>query len=114
MALLDLPLGVQIHSSFPLEDRKDGSFGDGSDKIIGACIEVHRHLGPGLLESAYAHCLCHELALLSIPFQRKQKVPVPYKGVLLDCGYELDFVVEGRIVVELKAVENLVPGHQDH
>lgn len=110
--VLDLPLGVHVDSGFELEEQKNGSFGDGSDKIIGACIEVHRHLGPGLLESAYAHCLAHELAQLGIPFERRRKIAVPYKGVLLDCGYELDFLIDRRIIVELKAVDHLLPIHQ--
>jgi GxxExxY protein len=82
-----------------------------SEQIIGACIEIHRSLGPGLLESAYEECLCHELSLRGIRFRRQVPVPVDYKGVLLDCCYRLDVLVEERIVVELKAVENLSPLH---
>ena len=70
------------------------------EKVIGACIEVHRSLGPGLLESAYEQCLCRELSLRSIPFQRQLPLPVTYKGVFLDCGYMLDLIVEGRVVIE--------------
>jgi GxxExxY protein len=79
--------------------------------IIGAAIEVHRQLGPGLLESAYEECLARELTLRSIPFDRQQPLPVVYKGVKLECGYRLDFLVDGRIVVKLKAVEALAPIH---
>lgn len=75
------------------------------EMVIGACIEVHRHLGPGLLESAYEECLCHELGLRGIPFQRQVPLPVIYKSVKLDAGYRLDLVVDGRIVLELKACE---------
>ena len=81
-------------------------------KVIGAAIEVHRGLGPGLLESAYEECLCHELNLAGLGFQRQVPLPVVYKGVRLDCGYRLDVVVEGQVVVELKTVERLMPIHE--
>ena len=79
--------------------------------VIGAAIEVHRVLGPGLLESAYEECLCHELSLRSIAFQRQLVLPVDYKGVRLDCGYRLDIVLPGKLVIEVKAVEALAPIH---
>jgi GxxExxY protein len=82
-----------------------------TEKIIGAAIEVHKALGPGLLESAYEECLAHELSLLNVSFQRQQPLPVTYKSLQLDCGYRLDFVVENTVVVELKAVEGLQPIH---
>jgi len=72
-----------------------------SQAIIGAAIEVHRTLGPGLLESAYQQCLSHEFALREIPFERQKPLPVDYKGTLLDCGYRLDFLVAGMVVVEV-------------
>jgi len=90
----------------------DHRLNDLSGEIIGACIEVHRSLGPGLLESAYEECLCHELALREIPFERQVTLPVKYKGVKLDCGYRLDLVVDKRIVVELKAVESVTDLHR--
>jgi GxxExxY protein len=80
--------------------------------VIGAAIEVHRALGPGLLESAYEQCLCRELLLREIPFERQVGLPVHYKGILLDCGYRLDLLVRGLIVVEIKAVESLTPIHE--
>ena len=80
-------------------------------QIIGAAIEVHRALGPGLLESAYEECLARELALRGVPFDRQWELPVSYKGVKLDCGYRLDLLVAGEVVVELKAVEKLLPIH---
>jgi GxxExxY protein len=83
-----------------------------TEQIIGAAIEVHRTLGPGLLESAYDECLCHELACRQIAFERQRSVPVHYKGVRLDCGYRLDLLVDGRVVVETKAVEALQPVHE--
>lgn len=83
-----------------------------TERIIGACIEVHRHLGPGLLESAYEECLCHELSLAGLKFQRQVALPVVYKGLKLDCGYRIDVLVEGGVVVELKAVEALLPVHE--
>jgi GxxExxY protein len=83
-----------------------------SGQIIGAAIEVHRALGPGLLESAYQVCLAHELSLRGIPFEREKALPIEYKGVRLDCGYRLDFVVSGKVVVEIKAVDALHPVHE--
>ncbi len=80
--------------------------------IIGAAIEVHRVLGPGLLESAYEECLARELTLRNIKFERQKPLPVVYKDVKLDCGYRLVFLVEGRVVLELKTVESLAPIHE--
>ena len=78
-----------------------------TQQIIGAAIDVHKQLGPGLLESAYEECLCHELALRKMNFERQKPIPLVYKEVKLDCGYRLDLLVEGRIVVELKSVDGL-------
>lgn len=83
-----------------------------SEKVIAACIEVHKALGPGLLESAYERCLARELELGSIPFQRQFPIPIEYKGIVLDHGYRLDFIVAGALVVEVKAVENLSAVHE--
>lgn len=83
-----------------------------TEQIIGAAIEVHRALGPGLLESAYEECLSHELALREIPFERQRPLPVEYKGVKLDCGYRLDLLVNGLVVIEIKAVESLQRIHE--
>ncbi len=82
-----------------------------TESVIGATIEVHRELGPGLLESAYEECLCHELRLRDIPFARQVAVPVNYKGVSLDCGYRLDLLVDDSVIVELKCVDKLLPIH---
>ncbi|MBW4582970.1 MAG: GxxExxY protein [Tildeniella nuda ZEHNDER 1965/U140] len=92
-------------------DAEAQSFSELTRQTIGSCIEVHRHLGPGLLESAYEHCLCHELSLVGLVFERQKPLPVVYKGVRLDCGYRLDLVVESRLILELKAVETLLPIH---
>ncbi len=81
-----------------------------SKNVIGAAIDVHRVLGPGLLESAYEACLCYELELRNIRFARQADVPVKYKGVNLECGYRIDLLVEDKIV-ELKSVEKLMPIH---
>ncbi|GBC84978.1 hypothetical protein HRbin11_01418 [bacterium HR11] len=81
-------------------------------EIIGAALEVHRTLGPGLLESAYEECLCHELTLRRIPFERQKALPLEYKGIRLDCGYRLDLLVAGCVVIEVKAVEELLPIHE--
>jgi GxxExxY protein len=83
-----------------------------TEKIIGFAIEVHRLLGPGLLESAYEECLCHELGQAAMVYRRQVPLPVVYKSVRLDCGYRLDVVVENRVIVELKAVERLMPIHE--
>lgn len=81
-------------------------------KIIGFAIEVHRQLGPGLLESAYEECLCYELKSSAVSFKRQVTLPVVYKSVRLDCGYRMDVVVEDTVVLELKTVERLLPIHQ--
>jgi GxxExxY protein len=83
-----------------------------SEKFIGFAIEVHRQLGPGLLESAYEECLCFELKQAEIPFRRQVPLPISYKSVQLDCGYRLDLVIQGRLIVELKTVERLLPIHE--
>jgi len=77
--------------------------------IIGAAIELHRNLGPGLLESAYEECLCHALHLRGLDFKRQVALPLLYKGLKLDCGYKLDLTVQDEIILELKAVEKLLP-----
>jgi GxxExxY protein len=79
--------------------------------VIGAAIEVHRKLGPGLLESAYRKCLCRELSLKSISFTSEHPLPLEYKGMRLECGYRVDIVVGGVLAVEVKAVEALAPIH---
>ena len=83
-----------------------------TEAIIGAAIEVHRALGPGLLESAYEECLCRELTLRRVPFERQRQLPVEYKGLRLECSYRLDLVVADTVVVELKTVEALLPVHE--
>ena len=83
-----------------------------TDQILGAGIEVHKALGPGLLESAYEQCLCHELRLRNVQFARQVAVPVRYKGIELDCGYRVDLLVEDSVVLELKAVDRLMPIHE--
>ena len=83
-----------------------------TEAIIGAAIEVHRALGPGLLESAYEECLCRELTLRRVPFERQRQLPVEYKGLQLECSYRLDLVVADTIVVELTTVEALPPVHE--
>lgn len=82
-----------------------------SSEVIGAAIDVHRVLGPGLLESAYEECLCHELSVRGIAFERQKPLPVVYKAVHLDCGYRLDLVVADIVIVELKCVERIEPIH---
>lgn len=83
-----------------------------TEKIIGAAIEIHRVLGPGLLESAYEECLCYELSRQDLPFTRQVELPVIYKEIKLDCGYRIDLLIENAIIVELKAVERILPIHE--
>jgi GxxExxY protein len=80
-------------------------------KIIGAALEVHRMLGPGLLESSYRKCLCRELSVRGIPFEKELPLPLEYKGIRLDCGYRMDIVVARLVIVEVKSVEALAPIH---
>lgn len=77
--------------------------------VIGAAIEVHRHLGPGLLESAYQECLARELLVRGLPFQRERTLPLEYKGIRLECGYRIDLLIAGTVVVEVKSVEATAP-----
>src|SRR5205085_9681193 len=80
--------------------------------IIGAAIEVHRTLGPGLLESAYRECLCRELELKGLPFEKEKSLPLEYKGLKLEKGYRIDVLVYNQVVVEVKAVDGLLPVHE--
>ena len=82
-----------------------------SERVIGLAIDVHRQLGPGLLESAYEECLCFDLEQDGIAFERQVELPIVYKRVRLDCGYRMDIVAEREIVIEIKSVERLVPIH---
>ena len=83
-----------------------------TEQVIGAAIEVHRELGLGLMESAYEECLCHELYLRNLKFQRQVPLPVRYKGIGLDCGYRIDLVVEDLLILELKCVNHILPVHE--
>ena len=83
-----------------------------SNQIIGCAIEVHKTLGPGLLESTYEQCLAYELKRLNIPFKLQHPLPVEYKEVRLDCGYRIDMLIGNRVIVELKSVDNILPIHQ--
>ena len=80
-------------------------------EVIGSAIEVHRALGPGLLESTYRECLCRELMIRGIPFKRERGLPLEDKGIKLECGYRIDILVADRVVVEVKTVESLAPIH---
>lgn len=80
-----------------------------TEKLIAGAIEVHRHLGPGLLESA---CYCHELRLQEVPFERQKPLPMEYKGVKLDCCYRMDVVADSKAVVEIKCVDKILPVHE--
>src|SRR6476646_8146214 len=93
-------------------DAEKQRLNDLSRKVIGLCIEIHRELGPGLLESAYEECLAYELSTAGLSFERQRALPVRYKNVQPDCGYRLDFVVEGALILELKALTELHPIHE--
>ncbi len=86
-------------------------FSDLTEQIIGFAIEIHKELGPGLLESAYQQCLAYELSKSGLSFSIEKELPVKYKQVHLDCGYRLDFLVEDKIIIELKSVEKILPIH---
>jgi GxxExxY protein len=96
--------GVAVHKKLIHENL--------TKQIIGAAMEVHKTLGPGLLESAYEQCLCHELSLRKLLFQRQLTVPVFYKGIDLDCGYRLDLLVENTVILELKCIDRILPIHE--
>lgn len=83
-----------------------------SQQVIGCAIEVHRVLGPGLLESTYEHCLARELSLNNIEFITQHPLPVEYKGVRIDCGYRVDVLIANEIILELKTVQELMPIHE--
>ena len=85
---------------------------DLTGKVIGAAIEVHKILGPGLLESAYESCLCVELDKRNIPYERQKEIPIDYKGTKVDCGFRSDLIVDDRLIVELKARDDLLPIHE--
>ena len=87
-------------------------FDELSRRMIGCAIEVHRNLGPGLLESTYRQCLACELSHAGVPFQMEVPLPVRYKDVLLDCGYRIDLLVRSDLIVESKSVETFLPIHQ--
>lgn len=83
-----------------------------TDKIIRAGIEVHKALGPGLLESAYEKCLMKEFELYGIPFQSQVELPLEYKGIKVDAGYRIDLIVDKKVIIELKAIESILPVHE--
>lgn len=87
-------------------------FDELSKRVIGFAIEVHKHLGPGLLESTYEQCMAHELSLAGVAFQIQPALPVEYKGLKLDCGYRIDLLIQNSLIVELKSVAQLLPIHE--
>src|SRR5260370_725848 len=97
-----------LHREVEAEDDSDDRLEDFSDVVINACFEVHRYLGPGLLEFAYEECLAHELALRGVRFERQRRVALAYKGLRLDSGYRVCLVVEGSLAIEIKAVAQLL------
>ena len=90
----------------------DMGFSELSNRAIGCAIEVHKHLGPGLLESTYQQCLAHELSLNDIEFKMEYPIPVEYKGVMLDCGYRMDLFIENELILELKSVNEINSIHE--
>jgi GxxExxY protein len=106
---------LEMQSNIPVPQNKNNQpllEKDLTDKIIGAAIEVHKVLGPGLLESAYQVCMEHESKLRNIPFERLVDLPLNYKGLDLDAGYVIDLIYNRRVIVELKAVERIIPVHE--
>ncbi len=108
----DQSLGQDQSQRGGAETRRNLLHEDLSEQVIGAAIEVHRLLGPGLLESVYGECLCRELSLRGLSFERQVSLPVEYKGAKLDCGYRIDLVVNELIVLELKCVERILKVHE--
>jgi GxxExxY protein len=96
----------------PIEDADKSRANERSHEVIGAAIEVHRHLGPGLLESAYQACLCRELFVRGIPFECQVPIALDYKGSRVECAYRIDILVDQSVVLELKSVERLEPIHE--
>ncbi len=92
-------------------EKRQRNLRGSTDEIIGAAIEVHRYLGPGLLESTYEECFCHELHLRQIPFQRQLLLPINYKGIRIEDKHRIDILVRDSIVIELKAIEAILPVH---
>jgi GxxExxY protein len=106
------PRHRQEHTTEDSEDTESVDINELSGKVIGCAIEVHRALGPGLLESTYEQCLARELDLAGIPFRLQWPLPVEYKGSRLDCGYRVDVLVDDRLILELKAVDEVLGIHQ--
>ena len=102
---------VIYHRGTEVTEATEGPFSECTYGIVGAAIEVHRRLGPGLLESAYESCLCRELSLRGLEFQRQLAVPIEYRGLQLDCVYRLDLIVDRSVVVEVKALAKVLPIH---
>jgi GxxExxY protein len=102
---------VIYHRGTEVTEGTEGPFSECTYDIVGAAIEVHRRLGPGLLESAYESCLCRELSLRGLEFQRQLAVPIEYRGLQLDCAYRLDLIVDRSVVVEVKALVKVLPIH---
>jgi GxxExxY protein len=102
---------MSIESGTALLNRPPLVHEDLTRRIISAAISVHRELGPGLLESAYQACLCHELALCHVAFEAEVPLPVTYKGTSIECGYRMDLVVDRSIALELKSIEKILPVH---
>ena len=110
------PMGSRYTNKFSTAELSEISESEERDSLTGtilsAAIEVHRALGPGLLESAYVNCLIYELKLRGLKIEHEKPLPVFYKDVMLDCGYRLDLVVEGQVIVEVKSVETILPIHE--
>ena len=87
-------------------------FDELSNRVIGCALEVHRHLGPGLLESTYEQCLAYEMKVAGMAFKLQHALPVEYKNIKLDCGYRIDMLVDNSIIIELKSVDKILPIHQ--
>ena len=85
---------------------------DLTHRIIGLAMRVHTRLGPGLLESAYEHCLCHEFNRNGLPYARQVDLPLDYDGIHLDCGYRADLIVDDQVILELKSIEHILPVHE--
>jgi GxxExxY protein len=94
-----------------LPEKREIYYEELTRELISSAMEVHRHLGPGLLESVYEECFCHELKLRGISFKRQVRIPLQYKGMSLNCDYRLDVIAENKVLLELKSVDRILPIH---
>ncbi len=102
----------EVHEETRRKEKDDMEFDELSSRVIGCAIEVHKTLGPGLLESTYQECLAYELKVNNISFELEKELPIMYKNIKIPCGYRLDAIIEGKLILELKSVSTILPIHE--